>query len=146
MLQALQTLQPCKNTGQNGGVSTKRIMLTTGNCSSERWPSVHARSTRPEAKKVSRERPTANAQGLVAWRSHASLGLGCWSFFGASQLSRRYHAWTTTLRRRRPPSNPPATEQARKRNEAIMTRLCPIMSAYFVVMALRALIRIRFSN
>jgi hypothetical protein len=42
MLQALQTLQPCKNTGQNGGVSTKRIMLTTGNWPSGRLPSVHA--------------------------------------------------------------------------------------------------------
>ena len=42
MLQALRTLQPCKNTGQNGGVSTKRIILTTGNWPSERLQSVHA--------------------------------------------------------------------------------------------------------
>jgi hypothetical protein len=86
-----------------------------------------------------------NRTGLIALWSCVSL-FGVMVFVGALQLSQRYNAWTTTLRRRHPRINPPPTEQARKLNEAIMMWLFRIVGAYFVVMALLALIRIRFSN
>ena len=86
-----------------------------------------------------------NRIGLIVLWSCISL-FGVMVFFGASHLSLRYNAWTTTLRRQHPRINPPPTEQARKLNEAIMTWLFRIVGAYFVVKALLALIRIRFSN
>ena len=86
-----------------------------------------------------------NRTGLIVMWSCVSA-FGILVFFSAPQLSRRYNAWTTTRRKRHPQINPPPTDAARKLNESIMTWLFKIIGAYFAIMALLALIRIRFSN
>ena len=86
-----------------------------------------------------------NRTGLIFMWSCITL-FGVLVFFNSSQLSRRYNAWTTTFRKRHPQINPPPTDSARKLNESIMTWLFRIIGAYFAVMALLALIRIRFSH
>jgi len=69
------------------------------------------------------------------WTCISSFGVI--TFFNASQLSRRYNAWTTTFRRRNPGMNPPA-ERALELNEAIMMWLFRILGAFFAVLAVLA--------
>ena len=70
MLQALQTLQPCKNTGQNGGVSTKRIMPTTGNLAERALASRSLLLDRSGSKEISTgesNRQCMGAELIARW-------------------------------------------------------------------------------
>src|SRR5258708_37193982 len=69
MLQALRTLQPCKNTGQNGGVSTKRKRRTRGFFPYRQVSTGRGMLTALSVSKSSaRHIPSLNCAPLVNWK------------------------------------------------------------------------------
>lgn len=73
----------------------------------------------------------------ITWCCLIVLGaaLVCWS----AQLSIRYNPWTTGLRQRYPRISPPPTPEMRQMNTKIMTWLCRVAGAFFVVFSFIAL-------